>query len=317
MGKILYTCLTLSIAQKYNSDNRENPKSGKPENEKDKEAILKTRELTPTTVEERVLRMLRAIANPARFRIVVLLAERKDCTFVQLAEALPLAQSSLFDHLTLLREAGIVQVSNDGPNRYYGLDPSTIDFLAAYLSGLGQQARSWRDLVKETQKEHSLEIREATREDAAAIAHIYNQGIEDRSATLETQLRTPEERTEWLATRGSRHPVLVAVDGSGTVVGWGSLNSFNPRPAYDHVVDFSVYVAREQRGRGIGDALLNALEVRARALGYHKMVLAALPTNAPGMRLYERHGFQTVGIYHEQGMIDDQWVDVIVMEKIL
>lgn len=278
---------------------------------------MKTDEFVPTARETRALRMLRALANPARFRIVTLLAERKDCTSVQLAEALPLAQSSLFDHLTALREAAIVQVSSDGPNRYYCLDPSALDFLAAYLSGLGQYARSWTDLVKTTQKEQQMEIREATREDATAIAHIYNQGIEDRSATLETQLRTPEDRAEWLATRGLRHPVLVAVDHSGVIVGWGSLNPFNPRPVYDHVADFSVYVAREQRGRGIGDALLSALEVRARALGYHKMVLAAFPSNAPGMRLYERHEFQIVGIYHEQGMLDDKWVDVIVMEKIL
>ena len=278
---------------------------------------MKTDEFVPTAREARILRMLRALANPARFRIVVLLAERKDYTSAQLAEMLPLAQSSLFEHLALLREAGLVQASSDGPNHYYCLDPSVIDTLAAYLSGLGQQARSWTQLVRTTQKEQQMEIREATREDAATIAHIYNQGIEDRSATLETQLRTPEERAEWLAARGPRHPVLVAVNGAGTIVGWGSLNPFNPRLAYDHVVDFSIYVAREQRGRGIGDALLGALEVRARALGYHKMVLAAFPTNAPGMRLYERHGFTTVGIYHEQGMLDDQWVDVIIMEKIL
>ncbi|HLZ55908.1 MAG TPA: arsinothricin resistance N-acetyltransferase ArsN1 family A [Ktedonosporobacter sp.] len=278
---------------------------------------MKTDELVPTGREARVLRMLRALANPARFRIVALLAEHKDYTSTQLAEELPLAQSSLFDHLTNLREAGVVQVSSDGPNRSYCLDPASIDFLAAYLSGLGQQARSWTELVKATQKEQQMKIREATREDAASIAHIYNQGIEDRAATLETQLRTAEERTEWLAMRGTRHPVLVAVDSSGAVAGWGSLNPFNPRPAYDHVADFSVYVAREQRGRGIGDALLGALEERARRLGYHKMVLAAFPTNAPGMRLYERHGFQTVGIYHEQGQLDDRWVDVIIMEKIL
>jgi L-amino acid N-acyltransferase YncA len=278
---------------------------------------MKTDEFVPTAREARILRMLRALANPARFRIVVLLAERKDCTSAQLAEMLPLAQSSLFEHLALLREAGLVQASSDGPNHYYCLDPSVIDTLATYLSGLGQQARSWTELVRTTQMEQQMEIREARREDAAAIAHIYNQGIEDRSATLETQLRTPEERTEWLAARSPRHPVLVAVDGSATIVGWGSLNPFNPRPAYDHVVDFSIYVAREQRGRGVGDALLGRLEVRARALGYHKMVLAAFPTNAPGMRLYERHGFTTVGIYHEQGMLDDQWVDVIIMEKIL
>ena len=157
----------------------------------------------------------------------------------------------------------------------------------------------------------------ANRDDAAAIARIYNQGIEDRVATLETQTRTPEERAEWMASRGPRHPVFVAVDDTGAVAGWGSLNAFNPRPAYDHVVDFSVYVAREQRGHGIGDALLGTLEARARQIGYHKMVLAAFPTNAPGMRLYERHGFTIVGIYHEQGMLDGRWVDVIVMEKIL
>ena len=278
---------------------------------------MKTGELAPTAVEARVLHLLRALANPARFRLVTLLAERKDCTAAQLAEALPLAQSSLFDHLTLLREAGIVQASSDGPNRYYCLDPSSVEFLAAYLSGLGQQARSWTGLVSEAQKEQHLDIREATREDAAAIAHIYNQGIEDRAATLETLLRTPEERAEWLSARGPRHPVLVAVDGEGTVVGWGSLNQFNPRPVYDHVADFSVYVAREQRGRGIGDALLGALEKRARLLGYHKMVLAAFPTNAPGTRLYERHEFKTVGVYHEQGLLDGRWVDVIIMEKLL
>ena len=162
-----------------------------------------------------------------------------------------------------------------------------------------------------------MKIRGATGDDAAAIARIYNQGIEDRVATLETQLRTPEERAEWLAARGPRHPVLVATDHDGAVVGWGSLNPFNPRPAYDHVADFSVYVAREQRGHGIGDAMLGALEKRALALGYHKLVLAAFPSNAPGMRLYERHGFVTVGIYREQGMLDGRWVDVVIMEKLL
>jgi L-amino acid N-acyltransferase YncA len=162
-----------------------------------------------------------------------------------------------------------------------------------------------------------MQIRDATEADAAAIARIYNEGIEDRIATLETELRTPAERAAWLAARGPRHPVLVAVDDGGAVVGWGSLNAFNPRAAYDHVADFSVYVAREQRGRGIGDALLTALEGRARALGYHKLVLAAFPFNAAGLRLYRRHGFRTVGTYREQGLLDGRWVDVMAMEKIL
>ncbi|HET7036963.1 MAG TPA: arsinothricin resistance N-acetyltransferase ArsN1 family A [Thermomicrobiaceae bacterium] len=162
-----------------------------------------------------------------------------------------------------------------------------------------------------------MTIRAAEPGDAAAIARIYNEGIEDRLATLETEPRTAEERAAWLAGHDARHPVLVALDATGAVLGWGSLNPFNPRAAYDHVADFSVYVAREARGRRIGSLLLDALEERARALGFHKLVLAAFPYNSAGMRLYQRHGFATVGIYHEQGMLDGKWVDVIIMEKLL
>lgn len=161
-----------------------------------------------------------------------------------------------------------------------------------------------------------LRVREATEADAAAIAEIYNQGITDRVATLETELRTPEERRQWLAGRGPRQPVLVAEMG-GEVVGWGSLNRFNPRSCYDFVADFSVYVARPHRGHGVGSALLRALIACARGLGYHKMVLAGFPSNRAGVRLYRKFGFRTVGIYREQGMLDGRWVDIIVMEKLL
>ena len=159
-------------------------------------------------------------------------------------------------------------------------------------------------------------IRDASSADAEAICVIYNQGIEDRLATLETQTRSAEERRAWLAARGVRHPVLVG-EASGRVVGWGSLNSFNPRPVYDHVADFSVYVERAWRGKGVGGVLLDALVSKARALGYHKLVLAAFPFNEAGMRLYERAGFRQVGVYKEQGRVDGRWVDIVIMEKLL
>ena len=53
-------------------------------------------------------------------------------------------------------------------------------------------------------------LRLASAEDAEAICRIYNQGIEDRVATLETELRTPDERRQWLAGRDARHPVIIA-----------------------------------------------------------------------------------------------------------
>ena len=191
-------------------------------------------------------------------------------------------------------------------------------------------------------------VRLAAAPDAEAICRIYNQGIEDRVATLEMELRTPDERRQWLASRDSRHPVVVAevieglsvetgparaslrppsVQGGLTdppttnnpsgPLGWASLNVFNAREAYRFVADISVYVERGWRGRGVGRVLLEKLTELGRAHGFHKLVLSAFPGNAGGMALYTRSGFRLVGVYHEQGQLDGKWVDTIVMEKLL
>ncbi len=166
------------------------------------------------------------------------------------------------------------------------------------------------------ERKAAIRVRPALPGDAEAICVIYNEGIEDRVATLETRLRTPSEQRQWLLDRSPRHPVVVAEDGD-RVIGWGSLNSFNLRAAYDYVADFSVYVARVSRGQGIGALLLSELEALARRLGYHKLVLAMFPWNRAGLALYRRFGFREVGCYREQGRLDGRWVDVLIMEKLL
>ena len=162
----------------------------------------------------------------------------------------------------------------------------------------------------------TIVLRPATAGDAEAICRVYNQGIEDRIATLETELRTPEERRQWLAARGPRHPVYVA-EAEEIIVGWSSLNVYNPRPAYQYVADFSVYVERGWRGKGVGRRLLEHLIEQARALGYHKMMLSTFPFNASGLALYERMGFSQAGVFHEMGQLDGRWVDTLIMEKLL
>ena len=78
-----------------------------------------------------------------------------------------------------------------------------------------------------------------------------------------------------------------------------------------------MYIDRAWRGKGIGRQLLERLVDLARALGYHKMVLAALALNSAGLALYARVGFTRVGVYREQGQLDGRWVDVVIMEKLL
>jgi len=160
-------------------------------------------------------------------------------------------------------------------------------------------------------------LRLASAGDAEQICRIYNQGIEDRVATLEVELRSPDERRQWLEGRSPRHPVIVAEHDAGEIAGWASLNVFNPREAYRFVADISVYVERGWRGKGAGRVLLEKLVDLGREHGFHKLVLAAFPFNKSGMALYERLGFRPVGIYREQGQLDGKWVDTIVMERLL
>jgi ArsR family transcriptional regulator len=96
--------------------------------------------LEQTAEEARTVVMLRALANPARFRIVQILAGRRECVTGDLVDALPLSQSSVSEHLTVLKDAGIVQGILDGPNRCYCLDPEAFAFLRGVLGGIEQRA---------------------------------------------------------------------------------------------------------------------------------------------------------------------------------
>ena len=100
---------------------------------------MKTLEQTSAD-EARAVRLFRALANPARYRIVELLASRNERIVGDLVDALPLAQSSVSEHLKVLKEAGIVQGTIDGPSRCYCLDPDAFAFLRTLVTRLETQA---------------------------------------------------------------------------------------------------------------------------------------------------------------------------------
>ena len=162
-----------------------------------------------------------------------------------------------------------------------------------------------------------LSIRRARATDVELITAIYNQGIEDRVATLETELRTPDERRAWLAARGDRHPVLVA-ERDARVLAWASLNSFNPRVAYAHVADLSIYVSpRGARHRGGGGSCFHASSTRLGAYRLSRDGARRVSDARPGMRLYARWASPRWAPTASRACLDGRWVDVIVMEQIL
>jgi L-amino acid N-acyltransferase YncA len=158
-------------------------------------------------------------------------------------------------------------------------------------------------------------VRPTRAADAGRIAEIYNAGIEERSSTFETDLRTAADIGEWLA-GGERLPLLVADDG-GRVVGWARVLVYSDRQAYAGVGEVSVYVDREERGRGIGRSLVEALERRAKELGYHKLLGKLFTDNEASAALVKRCGWRDVGLHLRHGRLDGKWRDVLVVERLL
>lgn len=89
--------------------------------------------------EARAVIMLRALGNPARFRIVQILASRNACVCGELVDDLPLAQSTVSEHLKVLKNAGIVQGTIEGPNSCYCLEPAALQFLSGVFGSLQQR----------------------------------------------------------------------------------------------------------------------------------------------------------------------------------
>lgn len=77
----------------------------------------------------RLAKMLKALGNPVRFQIMETLAERQTCMTYEIVETTPLAQSTVSQHLKVLREAGLIQGEFEGPATCYCLDPQGILWL--------------------------------------------------------------------------------------------------------------------------------------------------------------------------------------------
>jgi L-amino acid N-acyltransferase len=162
-----------------------------------------------------------------------------------------------------------------------------------------------------------LSIRPAEAGDAEAIRAIYNLEVTSATSTFDLVTRSLAEQQAWLAARSGAFSAIVAVDDTGTVVGFASLSPYKERAAYRTTVEDSVYVDRSRGGEGIGTALLIRLLEVARASGFHA-VMARIEAGGEASRaLHARCGFELVGIEREVGRKFNRWLDVAVMQCLL
>lgn len=156
------------------------------------------------------------------------------------------------------------------------------------------------------------EIRPATVADAADIACIYNQGIEERAWTFETESRDPDQFAPRLADPES--PPLLVAEEDGRVVGWTGLSAYSERQCYAGIGEASMYIALEARGRRIGVRLAEELIREAERRGYWKIVGLLLADNARSIGVAEAAGARVVGTFRLHARLQGEWRDVVAIE---
>ena len=151
--------------------------------------------------------------------------------------------------------------------------------------------------------------------DWEAVTRIYGQGIDDGEATFEIEVPT------WAAFDGSRLPNLRLVANEGeSILGWAAASAVSSRAAYRGVIEHSVYVVREARGRGMGRMLLSALIDAAEDAGIWCIQSSVFPENTASLALHERAGFRTVGRRERiarsgRGPHAGLWRDTVLIER--
>jgi phosphinothricin acetyltransferase len=154
----------------------------------------------------------------------------------------------------------------------------------------------------------AVEIRDVRPDDWSRVAEIYWDGMRDGLATFETEVPS------WAAW-AETHPLRVAADAGGEVVGWAALSPASARHCYAGVFENSVYVDREVRGHGVGRALLDELIKLARKSGVWTIQCSIFPENRASLALHERCGFRVVGIRERIGKRDGLWRDTVFLER--
>src|ERR1051326_1892239 len=148
-------------------------------------------------------------------------------------------------------------------------------------------------------------------EHAADVLAIYQAGIDEGQATFETAAPA------WEAFDAAKLPEHrhIALGADGSVLGWVAASSVSERCVYAGVVEHSVYVHPDARGRGVGRALLEALIASTEAAGIWTIQSGIFPENAASLALHERVGFRAVGVRERLGRHHGVWRDVVLIER--
>lgn len=163
-----------------------------------------------------------------------------------------------------------------------------------------------------------MRLRPMTLEDRDGVHAAFAAGIRGGDATFLNDV--PEPENWWPGWFAARLPVgLLVAEEEGRILGYAGFSPASPRPFYAGVVEDTIYVAPEAKGRGVGKALLGAALEEADAAGIWLATGLIFAENRPSIRLHEGLGFKLFGVrermaYHEHPAYR-RWRDVAILDR--
>jgi L-amino acid N-acyltransferase YncA len=159
-------------------------------------------------------------------------------------------------------------------------------------------------------------VREATAEDGAVLARIYNHYIANTIVTFEETVLSAADMSARVAeVNAAQLPWLVAQSSAG-VSGFAYASRWKGRCAYRYSVESTVYLEPAAVGRGLGTTLYSRLLARLEELGCHAVIGGIALPNEASIALHEKLGMRKVAHFAEVGFKFGHWVDVGYWQRV-
>ena len=155
-----------------------------------------------------------------------------------------------------------------------------------------------------------IQIQPLLPEHADAVLSIYAEGLQSGHATFNTVVPSWQE---WDVAHLA-HTRLVATE-NDKVLGWVALLPVSSRACYEGVAEFSIYIAKESRGKGIGNLLIEAMIKESEANGIWTLQSSTFETNTASIILQQKFGFRIIGVRERIAQLNTVWHNTVVLER--
>ena len=278
---------------------------------------MSSAELVARAEAEDYAAWFRALADGTRVKIVSLLARHgRPMKVAEIVAAVQVGQSTVSQHLKVLAAVRFVLAERRGTARYYRINTACVDRFPTAAGLVGGLAAPLPDPdilpLPPFIGPAGLAVRPMCPEDADQVLAVYQAGLDAGDASFETAVPS---WADFDAARLPGHRHVATADDTAELQGWVAAGPVSSRGAYAGVVEHSVYVTPEARGRGVGGALLRALIGSTEAAGIWTIQSGIFPENTASLRLHVREGFRVVGVRERIGHLNGRWRDVVLVER--